>query len=875
VVSVSEAQADSLTDVDDFIELDYVPEPVIQDANARWANAAQFPDLPNCDGPIRMSELQLALKQLEFGKAAGPDGIPSEIFKAARLDQQPADRTNGNQTEERMNPLSEVLLKLAQRMFDDSDVPESWRTADVVPVPKKGDPTNRDDYRGIALIPIGVKLLCKILNNRLSYAIELRTPEQGGFINEQAGFRTGEEAVGQVINLAEVYRRRLFKGKPTYLAFIDFKKAYDVVPHKELFEKMARMGVPKKLLKFIQSMYASSSMQVKLPNSTRSSAWKVSKGLRQGCPLSPLLFSIFINDIFDEETRKSGALVPGLGYNNKRLAGLLFADDLALLAGSVKDMRVLLDRCSQWADRWGMLVGHSKCGLMLICADQEREDLTTQLKNAADTLLLQGKEVVLVETYEYLGFIVHQSGEAEVAVENRASKMRKKILAIEHVLKSVDMPIFVKRMILNSVILPTGLYGAELTGMSVVRSRAMETLFNQAMRMSICGKREGAYSNNVLAIELGMHSIYASAASRRLRAYLKYEHQKTWIANVFFGDTFCAKKKTWKTGAKVWVEKNIPHTTKIMDMKPQQAAKALKELIQTKQLLTDAGAGLKCSLWYLNGGFQHSRHWHKLSLLFPEASMGFHLLLKMRIKAFWGFFKRTGVAESQAGAGAAKCLFCGWDCSGAGKTTHIVMECPALEDDRCDLLAPLIEEILGHSMETLEKDIDDVTMDEITIALLGGKGAEPDWYSGDSGRLKALIRSRRAVARRGVMKAMGGLLGKAYDELKDLDEASRKDLMAGKYSALVGNLPPKWGQELHRVAMAAGLGLSRYFALTVPGVDLSWEMHLGADLPAVRVAIFLTKVARRAESMDAITESKVPRTKTAVRPFSVARLGRR
>ena len=125
------------------------------------------------------------------------------------------------------------------------------------------------------------------------------------------------------------------------------------------------------------------------------------------------------------------------------------------------------------------------------------------------------------------------------------------------------------------------------------------------------------------------------------------------------------------------------------------------------------------------------------------------------------------------------------------------------------------------------------------------------------------------------MKAMGGLLGKAYDELKDLDEASRKDLMAGKYSALVGNLPPKWGQELHRVAMAAGLGLSRYFALTVPGVDLSWEMHLGADLPAVRVAIFLTKVARRAESMDAITESKVPRTKTAVRPFSVARLGRR
>jgi len=199
----SEALLSTLTDDDDFISMDYVDKTAEKNANAPWANAPQFPELPNCDGPIRMEELQLALTQLQNGKAAGPDGIPSEIFKAARLDNQPANRTNGNQTEVRMNPLAEVLLKLAQRMFDDSNIPESWRTADVVPVPKKGDPTNRDDYRGIALIPIGVKLLCKILNNRLSYAIELRTPEQGGFINEQAGFRTGEEAVGQVINLAD------------------------------------------------------------------------------------------------------------------------------------------------------------------------------------------------------------------------------------------------------------------------------------------------------------------------------------------------------------------------------------------------------------------------------------------------------------------------------------------------------------------------------------------------------------------------------------------------------------------------------------------------------------------------------------------------
>src|ERR1700744_2991515 len=125
-------------------------------------------------------------------------------------------------------------------MFNESAVPECWNSASVVSIPKKGgDGTSLDTYRGISLIAVALKLVCSIVITRINVSLE----KAGRLRREQAGFRSREECLGQSVALYEILLRRKLQGKKTYTCFIDFKKAYDMVPHEALFLKLERIGV--------------------------------------------------------------------------------------------------------------------------------------------------------------------------------------------------------------------------------------------------------------------------------------------------------------------------------------------------------------------------------------------------------------------------------------------------------------------------------------------------------------------------------------------------------------------------------------------------------------------------------------------------------
>ena len=82
----------------------------------------------------------------------------------------------------------------------------------------------------------------------------------------------------------------------TFVCFIDFRKAFDSIPRNHLWDKLQRIGVRGKLLKVIQSMYSNVHYTIKL-NNTFTEYFKVDQGVKQGCPLSPTLFNIYINDL--------------------------------------------------------------------------------------------------------------------------------------------------------------------------------------------------------------------------------------------------------------------------------------------------------------------------------------------------------------------------------------------------------------------------------------------------------------------------------------------------------------------------------------------------------------------------------------------------
>ncbi|OMJ28977.1 Retrovirus-related Pol polyprotein from type-1 retrotransposable element R2 [Smittium culicis] len=122
--------------------------------------------------------------------------------------------------------MAKALLNLLQTIWRNGNIPKIWNITEIVPIPKKCGLQLLNNYRGIALIPVGMKILGRIIIGRITRNLEAR--KNISFL--QAGFRRGNEAMAQVVSLYDILSRRRVAKKETFVAFIDFRKAYDTVP---------------------------------------------------------------------------------------------------------------------------------------------------------------------------------------------------------------------------------------------------------------------------------------------------------------------------------------------------------------------------------------------------------------------------------------------------------------------------------------------------------------------------------------------------------------------------------------------------------------------------------------------------------------------
>lgn len=145
-------------------------------------------------------------------------------------------------------PLSRAIYCLVSRVWTEEEIPDEWNEAVVVPVPKKSDLNMPGPYRAISLISTLCKLLTEIVADRISTICE-----QGNIlISEQSGFLRLEECVAHATSLYEIGRSRILKGISTYIAFLDFSKAYNRVPHEELLAKLQGYGFHGKFLNLVR-----------------------------------------------------------------------------------------------------------------------------------------------------------------------------------------------------------------------------------------------------------------------------------------------------------------------------------------------------------------------------------------------------------------------------------------------------------------------------------------------------------------------------------------------------------------------------------------------------------------------------------------------
>ncbi|KAH9269242.1 hypothetical protein BASA83_008734 [Batrachochytrium salamandrivorans] len=242
------------------------------------------------DQDFSWNQIAAAPLQMSPRKAPGDDGITTAFYQAALY--MPA-----NPRRRPTNPICSCSVE-------------------------DGDPLNPGDKRGIALINVGLKLVCKVLQMRIERFVETNNL----LSYEQAGFRKREECVGQVVSLVDIIQRRQNAGINTHVLFIDIRKAFDTVPVGALLWKLQNMGFPRRTLAFLKALYTSSSARARA-GSLLSDPFPVQRGVRQGCPLSGLLFNLFINDILDGV---APITVPGLPQDTNPIRGLMYADDVAV-----------------------------------------------------------------------------------------------------------------------------------------------------------------------------------------------------------------------------------------------------------------------------------------------------------------------------------------------------------------------------------------------------------------------------------------------------------------------------------------------------------------------------------------------------------------
>ena len=154
-----------------------------------------------------------------------------------------------------------VILSLFNRILETESAIPSWYTAIIVPIFKKGDPNNLDNYRGISLLSCLSKLFYSVLNNRLLKFCrdnDILSPSQLGFM---PGNRTSDAHL-ILYNLIRKYCH--VNGKKLYGCFIDFSKAFDTVPRDIHFKKLIAYQITGKFLKALHNLYNNDKVCIKM-----------------------------------------------------------------------------------------------------------------------------------------------------------------------------------------------------------------------------------------------------------------------------------------------------------------------------------------------------------------------------------------------------------------------------------------------------------------------------------------------------------------------------------------------------------------------------------------------------------------------------------
>ena len=235
--------------------------------------------------------------------------------------------------------------------------------------------------------------------------------------------------------------------KGLFCVFVDFKKAYDTVDRKTLLRKLQNMGINGILYKNIAAMYTDTEYSIKLKHGFLDPI-KSNLGLRQGCPLSPILFNIYIDDIkniFDESCDP-------IEVQGKHINHFLYADDLVLLSSSKEGLQNCLDRLKDFTKANSLTINIDKTKSMIF------NHMGRLIKH---NFFVGNKKLEQVQTFCYLGFDVKASGAVSSAINTLYDKANKAMRPLMGAISRFNIPVRTSLKLFHTYISPIILYTTE------------------------------------------------------------------------------------------------------------------------------------------------------------------------------------------------------------------------------------------------------------------------------------------------------------------------------------------------------------------------------------------------------------------------------
>ena len=254
------------------------------------------------------------------------------------------------------------VLSLFNYLWTEGCYPAEWSHSYIIPILKPGKPAcNTDSYRPIQLTSCFGKIMERMITSRLTWFVE----REGLLSTYQCGFRNARSTIDHIVRLESEVRRGFFYNKYTLAVFLDFKSAYNLVSVPSLLLKLYNLGFRGRLMTFVKNYLRGRTFQVKCGR--LSNVFSQKNGVVQGGIISPILFNLMINDIFDD--------LPAV------FSHAMYADDCALwiqgrhLPNLIADMQSALNRLVEWTNIWGFTFTPAKCTAVIFRRYMRRTEL--------------------------------------------------------------------------------------------------------------------------------------------------------------------------------------------------------------------------------------------------------------------------------------------------------------------------------------------------------------------------------------------------------------------------------------------------------------------------------------------------------------------